>query len=258
MTSQAEYAATFKSLHKKGDPIILFNVWDPGSAQAVADQGAHAVALGSHGVANALGYEDGEQIPLELVAANARRVVDSVQLPVTLDFETGYGDTPEKVRNSVSIALQQGVVGVNIEDQVFGSSDLVPVDEQTARLRAVREAGVEAGVDVFINARSDLFKNADPAQHDEVLLEEAITRAKAYADAGADGFFLPGIVDIDLIKMLCERSPLPVNIIAIPGAPPNADLASAGVSRISYGPVPYLQMIEWLKEKAAAALQSTR
>ena len=257
MTAQNEHATTFKNLHQQGNPVILFNAWDAGSAQAVASQGPHAIALGSHGVANAQGFEDGEQIPLELVAANAKRVVESVDLPVTLDFETGYGKTPEEVKQSVMTALETGIIGVNIEDQVFGSDDtLVSIDEQVERLKAVREAGEEFGVDLFINARSDLFKNTPPEQHDEVLLEKALERADAYAEAGADGFFLPGIVDIELIKKLCERSPVPVNIIAIPGAPSNQELADAGVARISYGPIPYLEMIEWLKNKSRTALTS--
>lgn len=258
MSAQNELATTFKNLHRKGDPVILFNAWDAGSAQAVASQGARAIALGSHGVANAQGFEDGEQIPLELVVANAKRVVASVDVPVTLDFETGYGQTPEDVKQSVKAALETGIVGVNIEDQVFGSTDtLVPIDEQAARLKAVRTAGTEFGVDLYINARSDLFKNTPPEQHNEALLEQALERANAYAEAGADGFFLPGIVDIDLIKILCDRSPLPVNIIAIPGAPSNQELADAGVSRISYGPIPYLEMIEWFKDKVSMALRST-
>lgn len=257
MTAQNERATTFKNLHRRGNPVILFNAWDPGSAQAVASQGPHAIALGSHGVANAHGFEDGEQIPLELVVANATRVVESVDLPVTLDFETGYGATPDEVKQSVKTALETGIVGVNIEDQVFGSSDtLVSIDEQVARLKAVREAGTEFGVDLYINARSDLFKNTPPEQHNGDLLEEALERAKAYAEAGADGFFLPGIVDLELIKLLCDRSPLPINIISIPGAPSNQELAGAGVSRISYGPIPYLEMIEWLKGKAKTALNS--
>lgn len=259
MTAQNELAITFKNLHQQGNPVILFNAWDAGSAQAVASQGAQAIALGSHGVANAQGFEDGEQIPLELVAANAKRVVESVNLPVTLDFETGYGKTPEEVKQSVMAVLETGIIGVNIEDQVFGSPDtLVSIDEQVERLKAVREAGAEFGVDLFINSRSDLFKNTPPEQHDEILLEKALERADAYAEAGADGFFLPGIVDIELIKKLCERSPIPVNIIAIPGAPSNQALADAGVARISYGPIPYLEMVEWLKDKANTALHSVK
>jgi 2-methylisocitrate lyase-like PEP mutase family enzyme len=237
--------------------VILFNTWEPGSAQAVASLGAQAIALGSHGVANAHGYEDGEQIPLSLVRDNAKRVVDSVDLPVTLDFETGYGSTPDEIKASIKTVLETGIIGVNIEDQVFGDeTKLKPIDEQIARLRAVREAADEFGVELFINSRSDLFKNTPPEQHDDALLDQALERAQAYADAGADGFFLPGIMDLELIKKLCEQSPLPVNIIALPGAPANSELAHAGVSRISYGPVPYLNMIEWLKGEAHKSLNS--
>jgi len=257
MATQQELAIIFKDLHIKGDPIILYNVWDAGSAKTVAGEGAKAIALSSHAVANAFGYEDGQNIPLELVASNAKRVVHEVEdIPVTLDFETGYGQTPDEVKRSVLTALQQGIVGVNIEDQIFDTTDLVPLDEQVARLQAARSAASDAGVDLFINARTDLFKNTPPEQHDEALLDRALERAFAFSGAGASGFFLPGIVDSNLINILAEKSPLPVNIVAIPGAPSNRELADAGVARISYGPIPYLQMVEWLKSNAKQALHS--
>jgi 2-methylisocitrate lyase-like PEP mutase family enzyme len=253
MSDQIQRAQSFHRLHKKGEPVVLYNAWDAGSAAAVAESGAKAIASGSHGVANANGYEDGEKIPLELALANARRIVATTELPVTMDIETGYGATPDEVYTTTQQVIDAGIVGVNIEDQDFVTSDLRPFDEQSERIKAIRRAADEASVPLFINARSDIFKNADPSTHDEALLEKALQRASAFKDAGADGFFVPGITDMHLIKKLCEQSPLPVNIIWLSGMPSGQRLADAGVSRISYGPGPYLEMIEWLKDKAAKA-----
>ena len=252
--TQQKLTAAFRAMHVESNPVILFNAWDAGSAQAVASQGALAIALGSHGVANSHGFDDGEKIPLELVLANARRVVSAVDVPVTLDFETGYGKTPDDVKHSVAQVIKTGVVGVNIEDQNVDGGGLYSIEEQTKRLRAVRAAAEEAGVELFINARTDLFKNVDSARHDDDLLDEALERADAFAAAGADGFFVPLLKDVHLIQRLCEESPLPVNIIWLDGMVPTQEIAKAGASRISYGPGPYLKMIEWLKSEARTAL----
>lgn len=252
--TQQKRAQTFAALHVKGDPLILYNIWDAGSAQAVASVGAKAIASGSHGVANANGYDDGEQLPLETVLEEARGIVGHTELPVSIDIESGYGATPEEVKATAVKVIATGVVGVNIEDQLIDQKELRPVEEQVERLKAVRAATDEAGIPLWINARSDIFKNTDPQEHAEVL-DEALARAEAYAEAGANSFFVPGLGDIELIKQLVERSPLPVNIIRLAGVPPTSELAAAGVARVSYGPVPYLEMIEWLKQKATVALQ---
>lgn len=256
MATQSEKAATFKALHVPGNPVILYNIWDPGTAQALITLHPKAVALGSHGVANTFGYEDGEHIPLELAIENARRVVDIAgDLPVQMDIESGYGDTADAVRTSAERIISSGVAGVNLEDSIVNTDQLQPIDEQKKRIAAIRSAADQAGVPLFINARTDLFKNAAPSDHDDALLDQALERARAFKEAGADGFFLPGILDLGLIKRLCDASPLPVNIIAIPGTPSRGELIDAGVARISYGPVPYLQMIEWFKEQAKTALE---
>ncbi len=253
--TQQDKAKLFTELHVAGKPVILYNIWDAGSAQAVASVGAKAVASGSHGVANAFGFEDGESIPLELALDNASRIVDSVEQPVTMDIETGYGDTPDDVYKTATQVIATGVVGVNIEDQIIGTDRLKDISDQAERIAAVRRAATDSGVDIFINARTDLFKNADPATHDSTLVDQALERAQAFANAGANGFFVPGLRDITLIKDLVQKSPLPVNIIVLPGMESNETLADAGVARISYGPGPYLQMIEWLKDQAKPILK---
>lgn len=256
MSTQAEKASEFNALHVKGQPVILFNIWDAGSAAAVAGAGANAIATGSAPVAMAQGFDDGENFPLEAALENARRIVAAVDVPVTMDFEGGYAVNPAGVAENVTRVLETGVVGFNFEDQVVGTSDLYDIGTQVARIRAVRAACDSAGVPGFVNARTDLFLKAAPETHNAAMLGEAILRAAAYAEAGASGFFAPGLRDAEMIRRLCDEVTLPLNIIALPGAPENRVLAALGVARISYGPVPYKRMIGWLGAAAAEALES--
>ncbi len=255
MSTQITKAETFAALHKKGEPVILYNIWDAGSAKAVSDAGAKAIATGSAPVAMAQGYADGQNIPMDAALDNARRIVVAVDLPVTLDFEGTYAEDVLGVAANVQRALETGVIGFNFEDQIVGTSNLYDIETQEARVRAMREGCDAAGIPAFINARTDIFLKAKPDTHDDAMLDEAIARAKAYADAGASGFFAPGLKDEGMIARLCDSTILPVNIIALPGTPGTATLAKLGVARISYGPVPYRKMLGWLTEQAQQALQ---
>ena len=250
MTQKAEL---FNELHVKGNPLILFNVWDAGSARAVEEAGARAIATGSWSVAAANGFADGENLPLDFALANTKRIVESVALPVTIDFEGGYADDISKLKENVEKIISAGAVGINFEDQIVGGTGLYTIDQQAARIQAIRETAESNKIPLFINARTDVFLKTYPAQHDAEQLREAIARAAAYARAGASGFFAPGLRNPDLIKELCEASPIPVNIMVLPDAPPNPELAALGVARISYGPGPYRQMIDFLKTAAAKA-----
>ena len=252
MPLQNEKAKTFKSLHVKGDPIVLYNIWDAGSAKTVEDAGAKALATGSWPVAVAQGYWDGHNIPMEDALANAKRIVDGTDLPVTLDFEGGYALDEASLKANIATALETGVIGFNFEDQIVGGEGLHDIALQVKRVAAIRAAIDASGVDAYLNARTDLFLKTNPADHNDVIME-AIERAKAYADAGASGFFAPALLDEALIGKLCEAINVPVNIIAIPGCPPKAKLAELGVGRISYGPVPYKKMMAALGEAATEA-----
>lgn len=254
MTSQTEHAQAFTALHVKGDPLILFNVWDAGTAKIMAEVGAKAIATGSWAVAVAHGYADGEKIPLNLVIANLQRVIASVDLPVSLDFETGYGRSAADVRAAVSKVIEAGAIGINFEDQLIGAGSLYPVDEQVTRIEAMREAANKAGVPLFINARTDIFLQNDPATHSDAHLEEAIIRAAAYAGAGASGFFAPGLVDAEKIRVLCEQVTLPVNILVRPNAPSLKEMAALGVSRISFGSGSYHVAMNPFRQAAQSAL----
>ena len=253
-TNQTERANVLKSLHTKGEPLILFNVWDAGSARAIQEIGAKAIATGSWSVAAAQGYSDGQEIPLDLVLANLKRIVASVDLPVTIDLEGGYGDSSSELEECITRVIEAGAVGINFEDQIVGGTGLYSIEGQRARIEAIREAAEQSTIALFINARTDIFLKADPASHSEEHLEEAIRRATAYAEAGASGFFAPGLKKAKYVERLCEASPLPVNILVMPNVPSSKQLAALGVSRISHGAGPYRLVVETLKEAGRKAL----
>jgi 2-methylisocitrate lyase-like PEP mutase family enzyme len=254
MSPQTEQATLFASLHVKGDPLILYNIWDAGGAKALEEVGAKAIATGSRSVALAHGYNDGEELPFEMVLANTQRIVRSVSLPVTIDLEGGYGTSPDDVATSVAQVISAGAIGINFEDQIVGGTGLYSIEEQSARIAAIRHAAEVAGVPLFINARTDVFLKAKAADHDDTHVAEVLERATAYANAGASGFFAPGLADETKIQTLCDVSPLPVNIMILPYTPTPQRLAELGVARISYGPGPYYAMINALKEGGRVAL----
>jgi 2-methylisocitrate lyase-like PEP mutase family enzyme len=249
MTTQEQRAALFASLHVPGDPVILFNAWDAGSAKTVAEAGARAIATGSASVAAANGFSDAESLPMELAIENASRIVQAVDLPVTVDFEGAYAVAPEEVASNVALLAATGAIGCNFEDQVIGGEGLHPIALQAERIRAMRTV-VSPGF--FINARTDIFLKAKADTHDGAMVDAALERARAYAAAGASGFFAPGLADLRLLRKLCDASPLPVNFMAWPGTPPTADIAATGIARISHGPFPYRLAMKALKEAAAA------
>lgn len=247
MSPASEKFATFAALHRPGDPVILYNIWDPGSAKAVAEAGAKALATGSASVAGANGLADGEGFPMELAIDNAARIVAAVELPVTVDFEGGYAVEPDAVAANLKRLAETGAIGCNFEDQIVGGEGLHTIPEQVARIRAIREA---LGAAFFINARTDIFLKAKPDTHDDAKVDQAIERAEAYADAGASGFFVPGLANLALLERVCAASPLPVNFMAFPGAPSAAEVAGVGIARISHGPFPFMDAMKALTEAA--------
>ena len=242
-------ARHFASLHRRGDPLVLFNVWDAGSAATVAEAGAQAIATGSWSVAAAHGAADGEALPLDLVLANARRICDAVVLPVTVDFEGAYSADPGQAAANVAALAETGAVGCNLEDRIVGGEGLHPLERQCARIAAIR-AATPAGF--FINARTDCFLAVAAVDH-ETRLADALARARAYAEAGADGLFVPGLRDPGLIAQVCAESPLPVNIMVSPGTPPLERLAALGAARISHAGAPWRLAMQGLAEAAAIA-----
>jgi len=245
---QSQKATKFRDLHVPGDPVLLYNVWDAGSASAVVSAGAPAVATSSWSVAEAQGYHDGEGIPLDFALQIVARIAATVDVPVSADFEGGYsGDNVELADNAARL-LDTGIIGINFEDQVVGGTDLYDVDRQANRINAIRTVADQKNIDLFINARTDLFlgKGNNPPD----VVDEAIDRAKAYAQAGASSFFIPGLQDLDLIERIVKGQSLPVNVMISDGLPLTPRLAELGVSRISWGNAPYVDSVAAL---AAAA-----
>lgn len=253
MTDQVTKAKTFKALHVPGNPIILFNVWDAGSAKAVTASGAKALATGSWSVAAAHGFDDGEFMPFDLAIANLKRIVAATDLPVTIDLESGYGANPEEVGATIARAIEAGAIGYNIEDGVRESGPLREISDQAARLKGAKKAADRLNIPAFLNARTDVFLVAPADQH-EGLVAAALERGRAYADAGADGLFVPGLFNEKLIARVVEGSTLPVNVMASASAPSAARLAELGVARFSHGPGPYCMAMKALEDAARAAL----
>lgn len=220
--NSSERAVRFRQLHSTG-VLVLPNAWDAASARVVEQAGAAAVATTSGGVAWSLGSPDGDRLPLDLLVAAVGRIAAAVAVPVTADVESGGAD----VAGTVRAVLDAGAVGVNLEDGA-GS-----VAEHVARVTAARTAADDAGVPLFVNARTDVYLRGigDPADR----LAETLRRGLAYAEAGADGIFVPGLLDPATLRVLAAELPRPLNVLAGPGAPPVAELAAVGVRRVSLG-----------------------
>ncbi|MFK7829573.1 MAG: isocitrate lyase/phosphoenolpyruvate mutase family protein [Congregibacter sp.] len=252
--TQEEKAQRFRALHSKSEPIVLYNIWDAGSTRAVTDAGAKAIATGSWSVAAANGYQDGQKMPLDLALGVASMIVASTDLPVTVDFEGAYASHPKDVAHNVALLMQTGAVGLNFEDQIVGGQGIHSIETQTARIQAARDVARIGDAPAVINARTDLFLQENDARKHVDLVADAINRANAYSDAGADCFFIPGLVDTTLIGEICATVALPVNVMV---ADINTDLSSivkTGVARISFGPAPYFAAMAQIKTAAENAL----
>ena len=249
-TPKAEH---FRALHVPGSPLVLFNIWDAGSAKAVAAAGAQAIATGSWSVAAANGYADGEHVPLDGVIANVQRIVGATTLPVTIDLESGYGEDAAAVGRTIARTIGAGAIGCNLEDSDPRGGALRDTGECVARLASARRAADRELKRFFINARTDVFLLAAQGEHDGHLVNVALERARAFADAGADGLFVPGLVDPRLVERIVKGSALPVNTMVMRASPPLSTLAGLGVARVSHGPGPYLDAMKRLEEAARGA-----
>src|ERR1700740_1049529 len=251
--NQSEKAARFAELHGKDQtPLLLYNAWDAGSAKAIAAAGAPAIATSSWSVAEAHGYRDGQDIPLAFAEQIVARIAAAVEVPVSVDFEGGYSEDNGELAENAGRLIDSGVIGINFEDRVVRGPGLCDIDRHAARILAIHTAAHQRDIDLFINARTDLFlgQGRDPA----ASITEAIERSKAYADAGASGFFIPGLQEEALIGQICEGVALPVNVMLMDSVLSIARLAELGVARVSWGPISYLQAMTALEEQARQAL----
>lgn len=245
-TRTGDHYHRFAALHDPARPLVLVNVWDAGSARVAADAGAVALATGSWAVAAAHGRDDGEELPLALALDNIRRITAAVDIPVSADIERGYGDSPDEVATTVAAFMKAGAVGINIEDALTETTRRTAADN-AARIRGIR---ARVGGRLWINARTDVFFQTAPEQH-EAAIGEVIERSHAYKEAGADSLFVPGLTQARLIKKLAESSSLPINIMSTSSADVTAS-TGLGACRISMGPGPYLAAMD-----AVAAIVTT-
>jgi len=235
------HAHRLRSLHVRGDPLLLPNAWDAASAKAVAAGGFPAVATTSGGIAATLGYEDHEGAPADEMLSAAARIARSVDVPVTVDAEAGYGMTPTDL---VEALLGAGAAGCNLEDTDHTTGKLRDLDRQADWLAGVRKAAAERHYGLVINARIDVFLADRDARPQHKLLPEAVTRAHAYRTAGADCVFPIVLSDTDTIHAFVDEVDGPVNILTRRQAPSIDRLAELGVARVSWGSLPYRRTIE--------------
>jgi 2-methylisocitrate lyase-like PEP mutase family enzyme len=234
MTVLQKQCGVLRSLHRPGAPLVLPNAWDVATAKAVVAAGFPVVATTSGGVAAALGFEDHEAAPAHEMLAAAARIGASVDVPVTVDAEAGYGIEPAEL---VAVLRNAGAAGCNLEDTDHARGELRDTERHARWLGAVREAAADQGYDLVINARTDIFLPdvlAGARRPQARLVPEAAARAHAYLQAGADCVFPIALWDRDAIADFTSRVAAPVNVLAAPRAPSRADLAEMGVARISY------------------------
>lgn len=227
MAARPESAAIFQHLHRGPEILKLVNAWDAGSARLFENLGATAIATTSAGFAWALGYPDGDALPLDHLLSSVALIARTIRVPLSVDMESGFGQDAAAVGDAVGRIIDTGAIGINIED---GSN---PPDLLAARIAAAKAAGVRHGIDLFINARTDVYlRGLVPA---EARVAETLTRAELYRDAGASGIFVPGILRNEEIRAVAAGTDLPLNVLAWEGLAPAAELQKLGVRRLSAG-----------------------
>ena len=239
----------FAALHTGAEPLVLFNIWDAGSAAAVARAGAKAIATGSLSLAAAQGFDDGEALPFERLLETVAQIARACDLPLSVDVETGYADSAAGVRANLAKLHEAGAVACNLEDRIIAGEGLRDVSGQCSRIEAAASTGL------FVNARTDLFlaplvAGENPNRGD--LVDAAIERAAAYRASGASCFFVPGLSEPKLVERLCREVEMPVNVMRLPSMISNRDLAGLGVARISYGPAPWREAMAQVEAAASA------
>jgi 2-methylisocitrate lyase-like PEP mutase family enzyme len=232
----ADPAERLRALHRAPPIFVMPNAWDAASARVFEAEGFPAIGTTSAGVAAALGYPDGGIVPSREMIEAVARIVRAVKVPVSADIEHAYAASPDAVAEVVLRVIAAGAVGINLEDYVPGASDLEPLELQVDKIKAIIKAATKAGVRVVVNARTDVFLRALGAP--DARLGIAIERGRAFLAAGADCVFVPGVRDREMIAKLVAGIGGPVNILAVDGTPPIAELEALGVARVSVGSGP--------------------
>lgn len=238
MTSniQKDKASDLLSLHTGGRLLVLPNVWDPLGARILQAKGFPAVATASAAISASFGFKDGERIQRATLVETIARIARSVEVPVTADIEAGYGRTLSELEETVRAVIDAGVAGINIEDGLEDGGALRPVDEQCARIAAVRACATRQGLHLVINARIDSFYASSAFASTDAAMEDAVSRAASYTKAGADCIYPLGPADEETVRVLRARIAGPINILGSPTAAPLSVLETIGVNRVSFGP----------------------
>ena len=222
----ATAAHVFRRLHEQG-LLVLPNAWDAGSARLIESLGAKALATSSAALAWSHGYADGDLLPVSLLLATVVDIARVVKAPVSVDIEGGYSNQAAAVGETVATLIDAGAVGINIEDGV-GEPGLL-----CAKIERAKSAAVRLGVDLFANARTDVYLRGLVSK--DRRIDETLARAERYRTAGADGIFVPGLTDPSEIRTIASAVRLPLNVLARPGLPPASELEALGVRRLSAG-----------------------
>jgi 2-methylisocitrate lyase-like PEP mutase family enzyme len=241
-------AERFRALHRPGIPFVLGNAWDVASALVLEDVGFEAVGTSSAGLAASLGRLDAEAVALDELVEVVRRIVRAIDVPLSVDVESGFGPRAEDVAACVKRVLRAGAVGLNIEDVRPGSTELLPLQEAAERIAAARSVADGLGIPAVVNARTDVFWRKVGSE--EGRLEEALRRLQAYVKAGADSVFAPGVQRRIDIARLAAQAGAPLNLLAAQDLPPLPDLARLGVARVSLGSAPMRASLTTLRRIA--------
>ncbi|TMI16085.1 isocitrate lyase/phosphoenolpyruvate mutase family protein [Candidatus Bathyarchaeota archaeon] len=253
LKSQKERAEDFRALHHGKRILVLPNAWDVPSARVFEDAGFPAVATSSAGMLVSLGYPDGEVINRQEFVSAVGRIARVLSVPLSADIVAGFGKTSKEVLATVKAILKAGAIGVNIEDFIHATKKLYPVERQIENVKALRKLSETTGVPLVINARTDALRFADGDE--EARIKEAIRRAMAYRDAGADCVYPMGLIDATSIARFVKALDFPINVMVRKGLPPVSELQRLGVARVSFGPTPSYAAMGLLKRAAREVLE---
>ena len=231
----------FHRLHQQQHPLIIGNVWDAASAKMFEKAGYQAIATSSAAIAHSLGYPDGERMPFDLLLRIVRNIAENTTLPLSVDMEAGYAGSTDKLLENIERLMEAGVAGINFEDCMIGQKQLKPMAEAARAISGIANHVNKNNLRLFINARTDAYLMRLPSAFDET-----IARSKAYENAGANGIFVPCLVDRHEITTIVSNTSLPLNVMCMPGLPSFAELGSMGVKRISMASFVYHAMKKFL------------
>ncbi|TMI51631.1 isocitrate lyase/phosphoenolpyruvate mutase family protein [Candidatus Bathyarchaeota archaeon] len=253
LKSQKEKAEDFRALHHGKRILILPNGWDVPSARLFEDAGFPAIATSSAGMLVSLGYPDGEVIGRTEFVSAVGRIARVLSVPLSADVVAGFGKTTKEVLVTVKAILKTGAVGINIEDFTHATKKLYPIERQVENLKAIRKLGETTGIPLVINARTDALRFAEGDEG--ARLKEAVRRATAYRDAGADCVYPMGLVDADSITNFVKALDFPINVMVRKSLPPISELQRLGIARVSFGPSPSYAAMGLLKRAAKEVLE---